>query len=123
MEDKEKMEKIMSGISENGTDSSKMDIVLGLKDKIKYASKMFKDTSIGRYKGFSKLKFILAILAVIYAISPLDFIPDALLGLGQLDDVSIFLGAWKIIEKDIYNYKAWKDNVQSKIINEDDEIK
>ncbi len=107
MDDKEKMEKIISGISENDKDNG--NTTLTLKDKLSYGAKMFKDTTVGKYKNFSKLKFLLSILAMAYVVSPLDFIPDALLGLGQLDDVTIFLGAWKIIEKDIYNYKVWNE--------------
>ncbi len=120
MNDKEKMEKIINGISEN--ENSHGNMSLTLKDKLSYGAKMFKDTTVGKYKNFSKLKFLLSVLAMIYVISPFDFIPDAILGLGQLDDVTIFLGAWKIIEKDISNYKVWKDKIERKNINDDGEI-
>lgn len=37
---------------------------------------------------------LLPFVSVIYLLSPLDFVPDAFIGLGQLDDVGVlFLGA------------------------------
>ena len=36
---------------------------------------------------------------LLYVISPIDFVPDAILGLGQLDDLSIILlGIWGFIQ-------------------------
>jgi uncharacterized membrane protein YkvA (DUF1232 family) len=35
----------------------------------------------------------LPVLAALYALSPLDFVPDVLLGLGQLDDLGVALVA------------------------------
>jgi len=36
---------------------------------------------------------------LLYVISPIDFVPDAILGLGQLDDVSVvLLGIWGFIQ-------------------------
>jgi uncharacterized membrane protein YkvA (DUF1232 family) len=41
-----------------------------------------------RVPGWTK---ILPFVALAYIISPIDFIPDAFLGLGQLDDIGILL--------------------------------
>lgn len=38
------------------------------------------------------------VLAVLYVISPFDFLPDFALGLGQLDDIGIVLGAMRLFE-------------------------
>lgn len=39
----------------------------------------------------SILPKILPLFTLAYIISPLDFVPDVILGLGQLDDLSLFL--------------------------------
>lgn len=36
------------------------------------------------------------VLGIIYVLSPLDFIPDMLIGLGQLDDLAIVLGGMRL---------------------------
>ena len=56
---------------------------------------------------FGSLIAITIILA--YLIIPLDLIPDAILGLGQLDDISVFLICWKLIKSDVADYRKWRD--------------
>ena len=36
------------------------------------------------------------VLALLYVLSPLDFIPDLVVGLGQLDDLAIVLGGMRL---------------------------
>lgn len=38
------------------------------------------------------------VLAVAYVLSPIDLIPDFIIGLGQLDDLGIVLGAMRLFE-------------------------
>jgi uncharacterized membrane protein YkvA (DUF1232 family) len=38
------------------------------------------------------------VLAIAYVLSPLDLIPDFIIGLGQLDDLGIVLGAMRLFE-------------------------
>ena len=38
------------------------------------------------------------VLAVAYVLSPLDLIPDFLIGLGQLDDLGLVFGAMRLFE-------------------------
>lgn len=40
---------------------------------------------------WSPRSMVLYLLAIIYVLSPFDFIPDALLGLGQLDDAAVVI--------------------------------
>ena len=41
--------------------------------------------------------------AVIYVLSPLDLIPDVIIGLGQLDDLGILLGGLRLFKSMIPN--------------------
>jgi uncharacterized membrane protein YkvA (DUF1232 family) len=45
------------------------------------------------------LKVLIPALVAIYAVSPIDMIPDFLLGLGQLDDIGIILAALALFVK------------------------
>lgn len=41
---------------------------------------------------------VIPLLGFAYVISPLDLIPDVLIGLGQLDDLGIILGTMRLFE-------------------------
>jgi uncharacterized membrane protein YkvA (DUF1232 family) len=49
-------------------------------------------------------KKLIPITAVIYVISPLDLIPDILIGIGQLDDLGILLGSLRLFKSSIPEY-------------------
>ncbi len=38
------------------------------------------------------------VLGIAYVLSPIDLIPDVLIGIGQLDDLGIILGAMRLFE-------------------------
>ncbi len=92
---------------------------LKLFEKFKFTFKMFGDVFTGKYKEFSVLKLILSIIALIYVVSPVDLIPDIILGLGWIDDGTIFVLAWNYIKKDVLKYKLWKESIIEIIDNDD----
>lgn len=47
---------------------------------------------------------LIAIAPIIYVFSPLDFIPDVILGLGQLDDLGILLAGMRLFEAVVPDY-------------------
>ena len=47
---------------------------------------------------------VIPFLGVAYVLSPLDLIPDLLIGLGQLDDLGIILGAMRLFESVVPDY-------------------
>lgn len=53
---------------------------------------------------------IISIVAtLLYIISPIDLIPDAILGVGYLDDIALFVIVSKnLIHSDVEEYKKWK---------------
>jgi len=54
------------------------------------------------------LKYLLYLLAILYALSPYDFIPDFLIGAGWIDDLIVLGLLWWyhfIYRKRRYNYQ------------------
>ncbi len=62
--------------------------------------------SLYRDKRTPLIVKVLPILAVLYGVSPIDFVPDFLPLLGQMDDlvmiVSLLLAAYNMIPRDLY---------------------
>jgi len=62
----------------------------------------------GNMRG--KLSLFLCILAILYLIVPIDVIPDALIGPGQIDDLLLLLGA---ITNSVLAYRKSKAEKQN----------
>ncbi len=69
---------------------------------------LIRDYWKGDYREVPKLTVSLVVLAVGYIISPIDFIPDIALGVGQLDDLAVLAIAMKMINTEINRYLVWK---------------
>lgn len=57
---------------------------LGTWDDLRLAFRLYRDPRVS-----SLLKWLIPIVAAIYVISPIDLIPDFLLGAGQIDDLGV----------------------------------
>lgn len=84
----------------------------GFLQKIPAAVRMIKLWRKGEYK----MKFtdiLIPALAMLYVISPIDIIPDFVLGIGALDDLAILAFAIPMLMKEVDKFLLWesqKDN-------------
>lgn len=64
----------------------------------------------GDYKEIPTGSILTIIAAIIYFVSPIDIIPDFLLGLGLVDDAAVIAFVLKQITSDLDKFKIWKAN-------------
>jgi uncharacterized membrane protein YkvA (DUF1232 family) len=69
---------------------------------------LIRDYFKGTYRAVSLKSIIIFLAGLIYIISPFDFIPDYIPGLGQIDDVAILAFCLYLLEKDLLKYKKWR---------------
>jgi uncharacterized membrane protein YkvA (DUF1232 family) len=69
---------------------------------------LIRDYWKGTYRDVSVKSIVIFIVALAYIISPIDLIPDYIIGLGQIDDVAILGFLLYFLEKDLMKYKEWK---------------
>ena len=50
-----------------------------------------------------------AVAAIIYLVNPADAIPDALAGIGFVDDVAVITAVAKAIQKDLQQFREWDE--------------
>jgi uncharacterized membrane protein YkvA (DUF1232 family) len=70
---------------------------------------LVKDYWKGTYRDVSVKSIVIFVVALAYIISPIDLIPDYIIGLGQIDDAVILGLSLYFLEKDLRKYKEWKD--------------
>lgn len=87
-------------------------------EELKLFIELIGDYLSGRYRQLSMSAIITMVVALIYLISPIDLIPDFLIG-GLLDDIAVILYAAKKVGKELEAYKKWKKE-EDNIIDEDD---
>jgi len=70
---------------------------------------LIKDYWKGTYRDVSVKSIVIFVAALAYIISPIDLIPDYIIGFGQIDDAVILGLSLYFLEKDLRKYKEWKD--------------
>ena len=70
---------------------------------------LVRDYLKGTYRDVSAKSIAIFIIALVYLISPIDLIPDWILGLGQIDDAAILGLALYYMEKDLVKYRQWRE--------------
>lgn len=63
-----------------------------------------------KYTQVSKQTILLTILGVVYFVTPTDFVPDFILGLGFVDDIAVLSWVLSTIRTDLDEFKTWEEN-------------
>lgn len=69
---------------------------------------LVKDYITGKYRGIPFGSIVTIVAAILYFLSPIDFIPDFLLGIGLIDDVFVIGLVLKQFHIDLQKYEKWK---------------
>lgn len=112
MNDKEKSFYLLRKTMEKAQ-NSKVPFIDGVLEKVHLLFSMFKDWIKGEYTDIPKSALAAIILGLLYFASPIDFIPDFLVGLGFIDDAAVIVFVVKQISKDLKKYKKWKLNSEN----------
>lgn len=75
--------------------------------KVQLLFGMVKDWATGEYKDVPIGAIVIIIIAILYFVNPFDFIPDAVIGVGLIDDVFVLGLVFKQISSDMEKYKDW----------------
>ena len=79
-----------------------------LLQNLKLLFPLIRDYFKGTYRDVSFKSILIFLAGLIYIISPFDFIPDYIPGLGQIDDVVILAFCLFLLEKDLLKYEKWR---------------
>ncbi len=68
----------------------------------------------GEYRDTPWGSLVMVVVAIIYFVSPIDFIPDVIPGFGQLDDVAVVTFVITQLKKDLDDFLAWESTIEVK---------
>jgi len=63
-----------------------------------------------RYGEAPYWSICIIVFSLIYVLSPLDLIPDAIPNIGHVDDAAVVSLCLKMTEKELDDYRTWKKN-------------
>lgn len=87
-------------------------------DKVLLFIELFKSYLNGSYRDISKTSILTVIGALIYFVTPIDAVPDFILGIGLLDDATVIAFTFNQLNKDLEKYKIWKESsAESNVID------
>ncbi|WP_406821210.1 YkvA family protein [Pseudomonas sp. KnCO4] len=64
----------------------------------------------GEYRAISAKALVTIVAGLLYFVSPIDAIPDWLLGVGLLDDIAVLGWVLKTVADELARFKAWRDS-------------
>jgi uncharacterized membrane protein YkvA (DUF1232 family) len=84
-------------------------VLARLMDDVTTLVGMVRDYVRGDYREVSWRSIAAAVVALLYVADPVDFVPDFIPLVGQLDDEATLLLALYLIGEDMGNYRVWRD--------------
>ena len=63
----------------------------------------------GEYRAISPKALVTIVAGLLYFVSPLDAIPDWLLGVGMLDDIAVLAWVLKTVDDELAAFRAWRN--------------
>ena len=78
------------------------------KAKLYAITRMLKAYASGRYKRIPLATVATFVGAVLYFLNPVDMIPDAVVGIGYLDDAALIIAAAESALAEISAFEAWE---------------
>ncbi len=82
--------------------------VLQFFDNMRLLFLMLKDWWRGTYRQLPWWCIGVLVFTLLYVLSPIDLIPDAIPFIGVLDDVTLMYLCYKVIEGEIGKYENWR---------------
>jgi uncharacterized membrane protein YkvA (DUF1232 family) len=79
-----------------------------LGDQIKRLGRLVRAYANGSYREISVGNIVLVVAAILYFVTPLDLIPDAIPGAGFLDDATLLVFVLARLENELAQFAAWE---------------
>lgn len=71
-----------------------------------------------KYTNVNTQTIVYTVLAVVYFVTPTDFVPDFVLGLGFVDDIAVLSWVLEKIKEDVNKFKEWEESSKHKVKKE-----
>ena len=89
----------------SGSPSSR---IRDLADQVKLLGRLVRAYAAGTYRDMSVKSIVLVVAAILYFVTPIDLIPDAIPGAGLIDDASVLAFVLATLDVELARFSAWE---------------
>ena len=82
-----------------------------LGDRIKLLGRLVRAYANGSYREISVGNVVLIVAAILYFVTPIDLIPDAIPGAGLMDDATVLAFVLAKLEVELDRFSAWETSL------------
>jgi uncharacterized membrane protein YkvA (DUF1232 family) len=79
-----------------------------LGDQIRRLGRLIRAYADGSYRDISVGSIVLAVAAVLYLVTPVDLVPDAIPGVGLVDDATVLAFVLGKLRYELERFAAWE---------------
>ncbi|MCF0236597.1 MAG: DUF1232 domain-containing protein [Bacteroidaceae bacterium] len=77
---------------------------------LRHATRYVRDVATGGYKGYSLASLLIIVAGLVYLVSPIDAVPDFIVGLGLVDDAAILAYIFRQVNGELAKYRRSQTN-------------
>lgn len=111
IDDKSKLRDLLNNAMEKMNNRKSKGPLKEIWDRIQLLFGITRDWIRGTYKEVKLESMIMIVIGLLYFVTPLDIIPDWLIGLGWVDDAFILGLIIRQLDNELESYKAWKNKI------------
>lgn len=101
-----------SVVDESMRKSNKVDLFKEISHELRLVFGLLNDYRKGDYRNIKKKDIFLMLAALLYLLNPADIIPDFIIGVGFVDDLSVLAYIIKKLKDELEKYRIWKENAR-----------
>jgi uncharacterized membrane protein YkvA (DUF1232 family) len=79
-----------------------------LKERLSILGRLVAAYARGRYRVVPFKTMLTIIAAVLYFFNPLDLVPDAILGIGLMDDLAVLTWVYRSAQQELTKFMQWE---------------
>jgi uncharacterized membrane protein YkvA (DUF1232 family) len=79
-----------------------------LKERLQILGRLVAAYARGRYRVIPVKTLLILVAAVLYFLNPLDIVPDAILGVGLMDDLAVLTWVYRSAQQEVTKFTQWE---------------
>ncbi|MFN5430151.1 MAG: YkvA family protein [Cyclobacteriaceae bacterium] len=88
-----------------------------LKERLRILGRLIVAYDQGRYPIITLKALLTVVAALLYFLNPFDLVPDAILGIGLMDDLAVLTWVYKNAKQELNNFIHWEKQQHIEIEN------